>query len=421
MAMKTFTAAQWCLIDLASQFGYDKKPFEYRLQWGRERLKEIKETPNFELTPMAKFAREADEPEAFALRLLTIVDILEGRENGHLLGLDASSSGPQLLSVLCRCVRGMKNTGVLTEDVPDLYSLIRDIMKKWLPNVTREQIKEALIPWIYGSTSSALKVFQDYDLAAKFEAACQEAIPFAAYVRQVMIQGWDKTALNYKWELPDGHTSFVAVTQTMSYDSCRYQGKKYSYLRKENMTKDFGMSLPANITHSFDAYIVRELTARCYYNEKLFNAALKEINAVLDGTRNYAAINAKPNKEMMRLTALANKFKMVSVEIIESFKGCHTFAGVDTWILEALKLIIEKCLKHPPFPVRTIHDEFQALPNNINQMKQTYNDLLVEGYAGDWLVEVIKDVCNVELPANGRGQYNSDVLELIRNNTYAIN
>lgn len=90
-----FTPAQWSLIDLANQFGLDKKPFEERLQWGREQLTKIRKcagmldlSNHFDDT-----IKKADEPELFTAALLNVWDIVNGRPSGHFIELDAAASG----------------------------------------------------------------------------------------------------------------------------------------------------------------------------------------------------------------------------------------------------------------------------------------------------------------------------------------
>ena len=139
-----YTAKQWVLIDSGSQFGLDKKHFHERLAFGREVLDMVKEGQD-----MTSWIEKADEPEMFAKSLLTIQDALEGKPNGHLIGLDAASSGPQILSVLGRCEVGMRNTGALGNEVPDLYTTLYEGMEG--DSLTRAQVKNATIPFVYGS------------------------------------------------------------------------------------------------------------------------------------------------------------------------------------------------------------------------------------------------------------------------------
>ena len=90
-----FTAAQWSLIDLATMFFPDNKPFEERLAWGREQLPLIRKCKG--MLDLSKYFQdkieEADEPEIFTASLLNVWDIVNGNPSGHYIELDAAASG----------------------------------------------------------------------------------------------------------------------------------------------------------------------------------------------------------------------------------------------------------------------------------------------------------------------------------------
>lgn len=90
-----FTPAQWSLIDLANQYGLDKKDFEERLQFGRDLLPTIRECKGIlDLdTQFRSYIDEADEPELFTASLLNVWDICRGVPTGHYIELDAAASG----------------------------------------------------------------------------------------------------------------------------------------------------------------------------------------------------------------------------------------------------------------------------------------------------------------------------------------
>lgn len=415
-----YTPAQWVLIDLASQYGYDKKSYEFRLEFGQKVLELIKSGEDLrgleDEISSGNGDKAGGEPANFYLRVLTIMDILDGVPCGHPLGLDAASSGPQLLSVMMRCRIGMHNTGVLGADIPDLYTTVLiEILKLTNDDITRQMVKDALIPWIYGSTSSGLVVFRDADLADKFAEATQEAIPDAALIREVLLNCWDKKAEYYTWKLPDGHTAYTPVTDSFLYEGCKFVGKKYNYIRTEQRPCDFGAALPANITHSFDAYIGRELCERANYDQQALMLTLNSI----ENHRKYGGSPKHASEAVMELVELAEKYQMVSIELALRIRN-EELEGIPSWILDALEALIVKIIQVPPFEVRMIHDEFQCHPNYINRMKSIYNDLLVEAYAGDWLFATIEDLSG-ECFRKYRNEYIAEDVKAIKNNLYAIN
>ena len=402
--MSTFTPAQWCLIDLASQYGMDKKPFEERLTFGRELLEDIKENKD-----MSSWITSADSPECFALRILTIQDILEGKPCGHPLGLDAASSGPQILSVLCRCVRGMSKTGVLGSEVPDLYTTIYHAMETEKER-SRSQVKKACVPYVYGSTSAPEKVFGDD--AEMFEHAYSVAVPAAASVREILLNAWNPSATHHTWVLPDGHVAHVPVTESITYEGAQMGTKNYNFIETRLITKSKGMSLPANVTHSFDSYIARELSERANYDEEHLRSVKA---AIADHKANGSEYS---NEQLLTLQTLSAKFKMVSIEgTVHVFR--NGLKDIEDWYIDALSDLVDACLARPSFQVRMIHDEFQCLPNHVNNMKQIYNDILVEGYDGDWLFTVIQTLTGRNFRML-RPEPDEAIRQQIRHNRYAI-
>jgi hypothetical protein len=233
--MVMYTAKQWVLIDSGSQFGLDKKHFHERLAFGREVLDMVKEGQD-----MTSWIEKADEPEMFAKSLLTIQDALEGKPNGHLIGLDAASSGPQLLSVLGRCDIGMSNTGALGYEVPDLYSAIYEQMD--CEKLVRSQVKKACVPFVYGSEKAPTEVFGED--APMFVLAYKTTVPTAYAVRELLLAAWKEDALSYTWPLPDNHTAHIEVFVTEDIKG-KFLNKSYIQRIKMKKAKKKGMSLPA--------------------------------------------------------------------------------------------------------------------------------------------------------------------------------
>lgn len=63
------------------------------------------------------------------------------------------------------------------------------------------------------------------------------------------------------WTLPDGHVArvknMVAVDKKIEIDEMGHA--TFTHRIWENKAQDFGLSLPANVVHSIDAYVVREM------------------------------------------------------------------------------------------------------------------------------------------------------------------
>lgn len=369
---------QWILIDSASQFGLDKKPFQERLAFGREILALIQE--GADMTP---WIEKAKERELFAKSLITIQDAIDGVPNGHLIGLDAASSGPQLLSVLSRCIIGMSNTGALGEEVPDLYSAIYKNMEN--EGLTREQVKKACIPFVYGSQKAPERVFGED--AHSFTQAYEKAVPTAYAVREVLLAAWNAEALFHEWMLPDGHTAHVKVMDTVDVKG-KFLNKAYTQRVQINRAMKKGMSLPANVIHSYDAFVVREVTGRCAWSTKVVDGI-----AAIKHHLKHGSLNREP--KLLALEKLSEEFNFVSIQGYE-FIQRDCLDGLSVSYLEKLLALGMSVIKYPSFDIRAVHDELACHANHVGYMQSMYNQVLAESYASSWLEKVLLKLTSVD-------------------------
>lgn len=414
-----FTPAQWSLIDLANQYGLDKKPFEERIKWAKDLLPKLYSCNKiFELhNQFESYIEEAGEPELFTAALLNVWDITQGRPTGHYVELDSNSSGPQLLSLLTRCEVGMRNTGTLGDDVPDLYTTIYKIMKEAAPTLSiikRHNVKKAAIPYVYGSYVSPKKVFGDfYEL---FTKAYHKAVPRAEVVKNLLIAAWNPNVEYYEWEMPDGHTVHIKVIVNNQI-TFTYNGQPFTYHYEQTGTKAVGdlgtKMLAARVTHSYDAYVLREVNARCDYNKEQFILAKDAIKAYVRGeSQTGTDINLK------RLERLSDKFKQVSIKGVDHIQRGFLHGISKTYLLRLLDLI-NKSIEYKSTKLKLIHDGFGALPSGVNGLKTHYNNVCVDSYMSDWLMVIIEQLTGqdyrkfIEPPK-------PEVAKQIANNKYAI-
>lgn len=382
MSYFDFKPIDWLKIESANQFGKDKETYPNRLSFGSEvfdmvNAKGAKET-------LAYYKDSADEPELFYTALLGMEDYINNRPSGIPVRADAASSGAQLLSALMKCSTGMPNTGVIGSRVPDVYTTIYKLMQDFgaSEGLTRKQVKKGTVPYIYGSRAVPKTVFGE-DADAFFKAYFQ-TIPAADCVSQLLIDAWDSNATEYTWELPDGFVATTTPTKVFQYripfngHSLTYQTKEVAPIEKGDLhTK----CLSANVTHSYDAYMLRELHRRCNYKPTEILGALNTIDRG----------NTDANPELERLEYLARKYNQISVRALE-FLQKGTVGKCSDKYLSLLKSYLQNMLLTDPFEVMSIHDEFMCLPNHMTDMKLCYARLLQESYKSNWLSSVVKDL-----------------------------
>ena len=75
---------------------------------------------------------------------------------------------------------------------------------------------------------------------------------------------WDPTAEYYRWVMPDSFTVRVPVIATVSkkIEVDEFNHKTFTYMTSVLQPQKRGRSLAANITHSVDSWVMREMVRR---------------------------------------------------------------------------------------------------------------------------------------------------------------
>ncbi len=136
--MQTFSAKQYLQIDVASNFGLDKKDWDERLAWFAQN------EPNLE-----ELTAQADEPALFFAGVQAYRQMQKEQPIGYPISLDATASGMQILSCLTgdRAAAELCNV-VDTEHRRDPYTIIYEIMTQRIgeaAKISRENTKQAIM------------------------------------------------------------------------------------------------------------------------------------------------------------------------------------------------------------------------------------------------------------------------------------
>lgn len=341
--MQHFTPAQWVLIDAATQFGLDKEIYDVRLTWAKDNL--------FGQTPQEDLIKQADEPELFCKALIALKDISESKPTGHVIGLDAKSSGPQILSVGLHCEIGMINTGAINSgSVPDLYTTIQSNIQG-VENLSRKQVKSATVPYAYGSDEKPNVIFGDK--VEEFFKAYARSVPEAAWARDALVNAWNPTALAHEFMLPDG---FIAYLETRAVKEFKgtLEDYTYTYQAKINAPIEVGAlgskSLAANVTHGYDGFIVRELGARCNYN----TVQVLRVIQILEKHIAEPDEDADYDDYLLSVQQIWKECGFLSVSPLSRIKW-DNLNMITPEYAKALLAAAKELLEYPSFEVFTIH------------------------------------------------------------------
>jgi hypothetical protein len=376
--MIRYTPWKWLLIDAANHFGKEKLRFEERIEWAEQHLHEL------HTQAMTDQANAKTRP-LYIKAVGAIRKAQQGLPTGHMVGVDAICSGIQIMSCMTGCVAGARNTGLIDPDVrSDAYTACTNEMATILGgavDVIRDDAKQALMTSFYGSKKTPKDIFGEKtpELDAFYQAAVTIA-PGAWELLQDLLASWQPYALVHAWKLPDGFDARVKVMvkQEVRIEVDELDHATFSYEFYENQGKKRGLSNVANVTHSMDAYVLREMHRRCNYQREMVEAAANTIECELI----QRSLGQQPSDDYLShkveyYRAQWQRSTMSSVVILP-YLTVDTVRALATEHLQALASITEQMLGHKPFPIVTVHDEFKAHANNVNQMRWHYKEILAE-------------------------------------------
>ena len=117
--MQHFSGLDYIKIDIANAYGLDKELFETRIKWVDDRLDTIEDYTN-----------KADEPPIFYAGCMALRKALKGEATGYMVGLDACSSGLQIMGAIVGCLKTSRTTGRMdTKTRCDIETNSQAIMK----------------------------------------------------------------------------------------------------------------------------------------------------------------------------------------------------------------------------------------------------------------------------------------------------
>jgi hypothetical protein len=412
--MVLYSGWEYLLIDLANHFGLDKLLFEERIEWANNNLHQLE-----------ALADKADKKPLYMKAVLTIRKVLNGEPTGHLVGLDACCSGLQIMSVLTGCIKGATATGLVDPNVrSDAYTELNEVMKDILgvsTGVSRNDSKDAYMKSLYGSKAEPKKIFGEDtpELAAFYEAASIIG-PGAWILLQELLDSWQPHALVHAWKLPDGYDARikVMVDKDARIEIDELDHTSFTYNFAVNEPEEKGRANAANVIHSVDAYILRCIQRRCNYDEAMANNAYDVMMAELSIRQNHSctALDVKAGTKLAYYIEQYNRSGIADVVILP-YVNDNNVHQLSTQHLEGLTGIVFSMLKHKPFPVVTVHDEFKCGGNHMNHLRQHYINIFAELAESELLADILSQIHGVP------GTYtklNNNLGQLIRGSNYAL-
>lgn len=426
--MKTFSAFEWLLIDIGTQWGLDKEVFEVRLAWAKENFDGLENLGN---------SKEWKEKPLYIKAVMALRKIQQGLPTGHMIGCDSTASGVQIMSALTGCHAGALATGLIDPEVrADLYSAVNESMQEILRNsleikesdfttplavgtkVTRAAAKQAVMCSFYGSKAEPENLFgKDTEELECFYQTMEKVAPGAWELRKDLLEAWQPYALSHEWVMPDGFEAKVKVMQKVLTEGGNLprieidelEHHQFGYTYYENKGSKKGLSLVANVIHSVDGYIVRTMHRKCNYDPIVVNAAYAAIcNAI-------GKEKSKPEGKVKYYVEQYERSSVADVVILPWITADAT--ALSDKHLEKLKLLCEQMLQHKPFPIVTIHDQFNCHAGNVDQMRYHYKETLADLADSEILSDIFSQIYGCKVTYS---KLSNNLGDRIRQSAYAI-
>lgn len=405
--MEQFTGAEYLMIDVANAFGLDKEIYSKRINWVKA---------NFD--SLESFTEDADEPVLYLKAVQTIRNVQRGEETGHLVELDATTSGLQFMSALTGCPTGALWTNLVDptkryDAYTESYSALTDSLSKSArtsKEVTRARAKDALMTSFYGSSAQPEKVFgKGSNELEAFYSMCERRLKGCWELRNDLIELWNPYAEDHTWTLPDGYTAYVPtkVKKEAQCEIDELDHHTFTYKYESFEGTEQGVALAANVIHSVDGYVVREVGRRVNYKPSEISRTLKYIDAALT----HRDTDIELDLSMPMSVAWATKLG-----------AAKQFNTMDTSSLLRLKTILLEMQTKEPAELVCIHDAFKAHANHCNTVRYWYKEILAELAESDLLSHIFSEISGQEEKyENVRGGYTkTEMAALIRKSNYAI-
>lgn len=269
----------------------------------------------------------------------------------------------QILSALIGCEKSAKVCGLISTDRQDAYTTLYKLIDPE-GKYERSEIKQVIMTAFYNSTENPKKLFKTEKELNKFYEVLSTQTEGAFALNKAISALWNNKALYHNFIMPDNFHVKLPVMQVVE-KTFKFLGKIHSIEVLANKKSNNYRSLSANIVHSFDGYIVREMQRRCNY----------EIDTILKVTSAFGTngLGKGRDKDNM-VTILWNhyiKSGLLSARILD-FIDIHNMGLINSEIIaELINSLPEK-----PFKLLTIHDCFKCHCNYGNDVRQQYNNIL---------------------------------------------
>lgn len=326
------------------------------------------------------------KPDEEYLRFTANHALTEGTtdKTGIFIGADASASGMQIISVLYRCITTATNVGIL-DKTKDAYSEADKEANLQVPQGmnSRAVFKQCCMQHSYGGVQTPKELLGE-DNYAKFRETMWKLFPAVEYYVTGIPSIYYESPV-FTWTLPDDGVVQQPVIETHNVRLAlpHYPHVDFGYAFKALTPKEHGVEMAANIVHSIDGYIARELIYRAAKGTEL----CANMQIVGESIEDALARAIKQTGGQGKKGTTFSLYKLLETPATKwSLLGNEFLTKAQAYI----KAIKE--LDMPSFEVISIHDDFKCHPNYIGYVKWLYLEILAELAESTILQDIVTEI-----------------------------
>lgn len=414
--MQKFTNIEICKINMANCIGLGKKTFAERLSITAKQVADAIE----QMTDIGE-----------RLMALQSVKAFRDCQKGYFsvpIEMDSNSSMFIIDSCFMKDAESLEYVGVGCDAPQATYKKLEDAWRADCEavKVQTDEVDDfkhnAAIPYGYCGESCVRAALgkKGYEV---FQNTFKKALPKCAEFREACLDAWDGSTLHYDWELPDAYEVSVPVLGDPKKHDIHIGDMTIGYRLKQNEPRPKWIevkgrngfpeykrnndtrSLGANITHSYDAYVLREIVRRC----GITNAKALEILKQCD-----------ESCHCIEEDALLERLERCTYETgIVSARWFYLLENYPVKLPEGIRNALERIantLSNKSFELIVIHDAFGCTANHVNALRKTANQVFADLYAGD-VAKYFGKKLGIKLSPN---KFDKDVYQAILDSDYLV-
>lgn len=358
----TYSPLQWLQIALANAFGHDKLNFDQRIQ-----------AISLASAIKAIDPSQAEEP-AYAE---AICDGLNGNDRIR-VHLDATASGTQILSAFANCRKSGSHCNLFGEARQDAYTNAWTAMGM-TEDIDRKSVKAAFMTSQFGSKKVPREALGEHNLPAFYEMYHRE-FPGVWGVLQYIQGLWQENVHSHRWVMPDGF-EVIQWNTGIEEQTVTLFGHQTVVRKQVHVQQRRGIALAANVTHSTDGFLCREMVKRAQFDPQ-------EAQDTLD----FGFVDEEKHGGLDYLLYLYRKTQFLSVDLL-SVMNAQTFIN-DLSEVERLEIamLLEQLSNKEAFNLVPIHDSFSCEVRYCNSMCDMYRHLMQQLWDSNLLESIAEDI-----------------------------